>query len=57
MTHRHRITGTILATAISMAAVLGSVTGCGPGYSSGYYHRAPVVVHRHIVEHHNYYHR
>lgn len=52
----HRITRTALATMISVGIVLGSVSGCGPGYRSSY-NRAPVVVHHHVVEHYHYVHR
>lgn len=43
-----------LVAAVGVAVVIGSASGCGTGYRSGYY-RAPVV-HHHVVEHHVYVH-
>lgn len=49
-----RVTSKVLVTVMCVAAVFSSAAGCGPGYRSSYYHRAPVVIHRHEV--HHYYH-
>lgn len=51
---RSRVVRGVLATAVGVAVALGSMVGCGPGYRSSYYHRAPVVIHHHVVEHHYY---